>query len=99
MDYFTWEYLATYGGMTALVTAVTQLVKRYLPQVDPKWIALVAALLGQIGVQILYLKDWSVSGIVMALINVVCVLLGSIGAYETVVKPVQKTATPEDGDA
>lgn len=100
MDYFTWEYLATYGGMTALVTVVTQLVKWYLPKVDPKWIALGVALLGQIAVQLIYLKDFSVGGIALALVNVICVLLGSVGAYESVVKPIQNAAAKsEDGDA
>ena len=99
MEFFTWEYLATYGGMTALVTAVTQLVKKYLPNYDPKWIALVTAVLGQIGVQVFYLKDWSAGGLIMAAINAVCVLLGAVGAYETVIKPVQKSTEHEDGDA
>lgn len=99
MEYFTWEYLATYGGMTALVTSATQLIKRYIPNCDPKWIALVAAVLGQAAVQVFYLKDWSAGGLIMAVINAVCVLLGAVGAYETVIKPVQKSTEYEDGDA
>lgn len=99
MEYFTWEYLATYGGMTALVTGATQLIKRYLPNLDPKWIALVAAVLGEAAVQVFYLKDWSGGGIAMAGINVICVLLGAVGAYEVVIKPVQRSTQDEDGDA
>ena len=91
-NFFTWDYLATYGGMIAFVTGVTQLAKFYLPKIEPKWIALAAAFIGQLAVQIIFTKDMSAQGIGMALINVIAVLLGSIGLFETVVKPIQRAA-------
>ena len=90
MDYFSWEFLVTYSGMTAFVAACTQIVKRFLPKTDPKWVALVCAVIGQAAVQLLYVKDFTAGGIVMALFNVAAVLCGSVGAYEIAVKPVQK---------
>lgn len=88
-EFFTVEFLCTFGGMVAFVTAITEIVKRYV-NVDPKWVALVAAIVGQAAVQFVFLQDFTPSGIVMALFNVVAVLLGSIGAFETVVKPIER---------
>ena len=88
-EFFTWEMIATFGGMLALVSAVTQIVKYYV-SVDPKWIALGTAIIGQLAVQFLFYKDFSVGGIVMALINVVAVLAGSITLFEVAIKPIQK---------
>lgn len=88
-EFFTMEFLGTFTGMVAFVTAVTQIVK-YFINVNPKWVALVAAIVGQLAVQFVFIKDYSPEGIVMALFNTVAVLLGSIGAFETVVKPIQR---------
>ena len=93
-EFFSWEYMASYGGMTLFVTTATQVIKRYV-NVNPKWIALAASVIGQIAVQALYLKDMSARGIAMAVFNTFCVLLSAIGAYETVVKPVKQ----EGGDS
>lgn len=88
-EFFTVEFLCTFGGMVAFVTAVTQLVKYYV-SVDPKWIALVTALVGQAAVQFVFLQDFSAQGIVLALFNVVTVVSTSIAAFETVVKPIER---------
>ena len=88
-EFFTWDFIATFTGMVAFVTLVTQVVKYYI-NIDPKWITLAAAILGQAAVQVFYLKDYSAQGIVMALINVFVVVAGSVGAFETLVKPVQR---------
>ena len=76
--------------MIAFVTGVTQLAKFYLPKIEPKWIALVSAFIGQALVQMVFLKDFSAEGIGMAFVNVVAVLLGAVGLFETVVKPIQR---------
>ena len=47
MDYFSWELLVTYSGMTAFVAAFTQIFKRFFPNCDPKWVALACAVIGQ----------------------------------------------------
>lgn len=99
-EFITWEFLTTYGGMVAAVTILTQVIKGYIPRLDPKWTALIIAFIGQIGVQLLFRQDYSVQGIFMALINVFMVLAGSVGAYEVAVKPAVKAmAKHEDGDA
>lgn len=88
-EFLTWEFLTTFTGMVAFVTAVTQLVKFYV-NLDPKWIALVAAIVGQFSVQLAFVKDFSMEGIIMTVFNIVSVLLGAIGTFETVVKPIQR---------
>ena len=96
-NFFTWDYLATFAGMVAFVTVATQVVKYYI-NVDPKWIALVAAILGQTAVQAFYLQDYSAQGIVMAIINVFVVVAGSVGAFETLIKPVQRKVKGDGKD-
>ena len=88
-EFFTYEFLSTFTGMIAFVTATTQIIKYYVA-VDPKWVALFSAVFGQIIVQLFYFKDFSAQGVVMALINVIAVLLGAIGAFETIVKPIER---------
>ena len=96
-EFFSWEYMATYGGMTVFVTTVTQVLKHYV-NISPKWVALASAVIGQAAVQVLHLKDLSASGIAMSVFNALCVLLGAVGAYETVVKPMENSKDG-DGDA
>lgn len=88
-EFFTIEFLSTFTGMVAFVTAVTQIVK-YFIDVDPKWVALAASIIGQATVQLVFIKDFSPEGVAMAFFNIVAVLLGSIGTFEVVVKPVQR---------
>lgn len=88
-EFFTPEVLTTFAGMVAFVTAATQLCKYYV-SIDPKWIALLAAVAGQLAVQCFLIKDFSPEGIMLASINIVSVLLASIGAFETLIKPVQR---------
>ncbi|MBC8537263.1 hypothetical protein [Feifania hominis] len=87
-EFFTWEYLATFAGASAAVTLITQVIKRYV-SIDPKWIALAASLVIEAGIQFLYLRDFTVSGIFLAVVNVFVVLAAAVGVFETVVKPVQ----------
>ncbi|MEG1863102.1 MAG: hypothetical protein RR198_05790 [Oscillospiraceae bacterium] len=88
-EFFTVEFLGTFTGMVAFVTLVTQVVKYYV-NLDPKWISLAAAFVGQMVVQLVFLKDFSAQGVVMALFNVLAVVAASVGTFETVVKPVQR---------
>lgn len=88
-EFFTAEVLSTFTGMVAFVTATTQLVKHYT-KVNPKWIALIATIVGQLSIQLIFEGDASMQGITLSLLNIISVLLGSIGIFETVVKPVQR---------
>lgn len=89
-EFFTPDGLGTFAGQVALVVGFTQLFKRYAPSVDPKWIALGLSLAVGSIVQIVFMKDLSPEGLVMALFNTFVVLSASIGAYESLVKPVAR---------
>lgn len=89
-EFFTWEFLATFAGSIAFVTALTEVIKYYLPKINPKYIALVAAVLVTFAVQLLFYKDFSTEGMVLAAFNVIAVLFGSIGAFEAIVKPIER---------
>lgn len=86
-EFFSWEFLSTFAGSVVFVTTVTEVVKYYLPKLDPKIIALVTSVFVSLSVQVLYYKDFSSQGIVLSLINIVVILFGSIGAFESVIKP------------
>ena len=42
-DFISPEFLGTFSGAVTVVMLLTQLIKRFIPTVDPKWIALVLA--------------------------------------------------------
>lgn len=92
-EFFTWEFLATFAGSVAFVTTITEVVKYYLAKLDPKYIALAAAIVVTFAVRLLFYKDFTPEGLVLATFNVVAVLFGSIGAFETVVKPIERKLT------
>lgn len=92
-EFFSWEFLATFAGSIAFVTTVTQVIKYYLPKIEPKFIALGAALFVTFAIQLLFYKDLSLEGLVLALFNVFAVLFGSIGTFEAIVKPVVNKLT------
>ena len=85
-ELLTWGYVASFGGMIAIVTTMTQVIKQYI-NINPKWIALIATVAMQVLVQIFYYKDFSVNGIVLGVVNIFSVLLGAIGTHQTVIKP------------
>lgn len=88
-DFLNWDTIGTFGMMVATVSIITEVVKYFIPKVDPKWIALVVTLFCQISVQLFSVKDFSASGMVMAVINAFVVLASAIGAFEGLLKPIQ----------
>ena len=81
-DFITWEFLGTFGGSAIAVTALTQIVKRYI-SIDPKWIALILALIVTIGAQVVNGELMLVSFIMSAL-NALLVAGASVGTFEAV---------------
>ena len=78
----TIETLATIGGCTAVVTALTQIVKHYI-KIDPKWIALILSLIIQVSTCAI-LGDLALMSLLIAVINAVLVTGASVGLYEGV---------------
>lgn len=89
----TWDVLTTYAGSVAFVTMCTQLLKFYVPKADPKWVALALTILLNIIIHVVYIQDYSLNSIVLSIFNIVSILFGAIGAFETMVKPIQRKAT------
>ena len=80
-DFITPELLVTFSGAVAVVAILTQFTKRFLPKVDPKWIALVLATLAST-VKRLATGDLSAIGWVLAAFNAIALASAAVGAFE-----------------
>ena len=81
-DFITIEMLGTLVGCSAIVTLLTQVLKKYIPEtVDTKWLALLFSVI--VGVlRIFYIADFTYAGIVTGIINIFVLLAVSVGIYE-----------------
>ena len=81
-DFVSIEILGTMAGCSLIITLLTQVFKRYLPEkIDTKWLALVFSII--IGVlRIFYIGQFDFSGIVAGIFNIFVLLAASIGIYE-----------------
>lgn len=81
-EFVSIEILGTIAGCSAIITLLTQVFKKYLPEkIDTKWLALVFSVI--IGVlRIVYVGQYDFAGIVSGIINMFVLLSISIGIYE-----------------
>lgn len=81
-EFVSIEILSTMAGCSLIITLLTQVFKRYLPEkVDTKWLALVFSII--IGVlRIFYVGQFDFAGIVSGIFNIFVLLAASIGIYE-----------------
>ena len=81
-EFVSIEILGTIAGCSAIITLLTQVFKKYLPEkIDTKWLALVlSVIIG--GLRIIYVGHYDFAGIVSGIINVFILLSISIGIYE-----------------
>lgn len=91
-DFVSIEVLGTIAGCSLIITLLTQVFKRYLPEkVDTKWLALVFSII--VGVlRIIYLHQFDFGGIVSGIFNIFILLAASIGIYE-IADPAIKSIT------
>lgn len=90
MEFVTMDVFLTVVGCSAIIALFTQVFKRFLPEnVDSKWLALVFSIIVGI-IRIVYIADYSFSGIVSGIVNVVLLLSIAIGEYEVVKSTVNK---------
>lgn len=87
-EFFTPEMLLTFTGQVLFVTTATQVIKKYIGGIDPKWISLALAVAVAGAAQLVILGDFSAQGLALAGANVFSVLSASVLGYEAVVKPV-----------
>ena len=81
-EFVSIEILGTIAGCSAIITLLTQVFKKYLPEkIDTKWLALVLSIIIG-GLRIIYVGQYDFAGIVSGIINVFILLSISIGIYE-----------------
>lgn len=81
-DFISIEILGTIAGCSAIITLLTQVFKKFLPEkFDTKWLALIfSVIIG--GLRIIYVGQYDFAGIVSGVINIFVLLGVSIGIYE-----------------
>lgn len=81
-EFVSIEILGTIAGCSAVITLLTQVFKKYLPEkFDTKWLALIFSMI--IGVlRIVYVGQFDFAGIVSGIINIFVLLGVSVGLYE-----------------
>lgn len=81
-EFVSIEILGTIAGCSAIITLLTQVFKRYLPEkIDTKWLALIFSII--IGVlRIIYVGQFDFAGLVSGIFNIFILLSISVGIYE-----------------
>lgn len=81
-DFVSIEILGTMTGCSLIITLLTQVFKKYLPdKIDTKWLALVFSII--IGVlRIFYVGQFDFAGITSGVVNIFVLLASAIGIYE-----------------
>lgn len=92
------EILGTITGCSAMITLLTQVFKKFLPDTtDTKWLALIFSVV--IGLlRIIYVGEFGFAGIISGILNIFILLGGSIGIYEIISSVVIKPAVKEVED-
>jgi len=88
-EFLTWDVLATLGGASIAVSAMTEIIK-YYAKVNPKWIVLVLSMVVMYGVQIVYYQTYEVGDYLMSALNGIVVAGMSIGVFEGIIKNFEK---------
>lgn len=81
-EFISIDILATIGGCSLIITLLTQVFKKYIPEkIDTKWLALVFSII--VGVlRIVYVGQFDFAGIVSGILNIFVLLGTSVGIYE-----------------
>lgn len=81
-EFVSIEILGTIAGCSMIVTLLTQLFKKYLPEkIDTKWLALIfSVIVGTL--RLIYVGQFDFAGIVTGIFNMFILLSGAIGIYE-----------------
>ena len=81
-EFVSIEVLGTITGCSMIITLLTQIFKKYLPEkVDTKWLALAFSIV--VGVlRLIYIGQFDFAGIVSGILNIFILLSIAIGIYE-----------------
>lgn len=79
------QLILSLAGCVGIVIATTQLIKKYI-KTDPKIIALIVSIL--IGIaRTIAIGKYDMISILIGLLNIIPILWGAIGGYDTMLKP------------
>lgn len=95
-EFINIEILGTIAGCSAVITLLTQVFKKYLPEkFDTKWLALIfSVIIG--GLRIIYVGQFDFAGIVSGIINIFVLLGVAVGIYEIGTSVVNKITGGSD---
>lgn len=81
-EFVSIEILGTIAGCSLIITLLTQVFKKYLPEkIDTKWLALIFSVI--VGVlRIIYLQQFDFAGITSGIFNIFVLLAAAIGIHE-----------------
>ena len=86
-EILTWANLGTAAGVSAAVVTLTQILKRYIPKIDPKWIALVLSVIITFTNQFIH-NDFLMETFILSALNAIISAGTAIGAYEGIISPI-----------
>jgi hypothetical protein len=92
-EFVSIEILGTIAGCSLIITLLTQVFKKYLPEkIDTKWLALAFSII--VGVlRIIYLQQYDFNGLVAGIFNIFVLLSAAIGIHEIVTPTVSSIKT------
>ena len=95
-EFISIEVLGTIAGCSAVITLLTQVFKKFLPEkFDTKWLALIfSVIIG--GLRIIYVGQYDFAGIVSGIINTFVLLGVAVGIYEIGTSVVNKITGGSD---
>ena len=95
-EFISIEILGTITGCSAVITLLTQVFKKFLPEkFDTKWLALIfSVIIG--GLRIIYVGQYDFAGIVSGIINTFVLLGVAVGIYEIGTSVVNKITGGSD---
>lgn len=95
-EFISIEVLGTIAGCSAVITLLTQVFKKFLPEkFDTKWLALIfSVIIG--GLRIIYIGQYDFAGIVSGIINIFVLLGVAVGIYEIGTSVVNKITGGSD---
>lgn len=93
-SFITLDMFLSFGGCCAMVSGLTQVAKKIATSNEAKevkynaklWAFLFSAIITAI--RIIIIADYSLIGVLVGAMNIVPIFLGSIGVYESLLKPV-----------
>ena len=88
LEILDWTHFSTAAGVATVVMALTQVVKRYVTQVDPKWAALCISLFVHF-MHLFVIGAVSPGAMALALLNAIMTAGVAIGEYEGILKPIK----------